>query len=340
VRVECPGCHKVYEIPDDRFKSNKKVTLPCPKCNTHIDIDPASSLNNPATPEDSKPDILSGEALKEKIVRSVGDLPPMPQAIFKAREILQDPNSSIKELAEVLESDPAIAAKVLQMANAPYYGMSGKVSSLQSASVVLGQKTIGELLTMAGASNVLGNTLEGYGLEAGFMWRHSLGVAFASRKIASMKHPSLTNDAFTAGLIHDVGKLVLDPYIVERKKTFESFMEDGQKTFLEAERAILGFSHSEIASELCKVWGVPASLAKAIQFHHDPALSNNDPLTYIIHTADALAMMTGLGLGVDGILYQLDQNAPLVLGLGEEETSEIMVETVVSVEDMMSEMKN
>jgi HD-like signal output (HDOD) protein len=337
VRVACPGCQKVYEIPDDRFKSTEKVTFPCPECKTHIDIDPASSINFPATPENSTPELLTGEALKKKIVQSVGELPPMPQTIFKAREILQDPTSSIKDLAEVLETDPAIAAQVLKMANSPYYGMSGKVSSLQNASVVLGQKVIGELLTMAGASSILGNTLEGYGLEAGFMWRHSLGVAFASKNIASMKHPSLTNDAFTAGLIHDVGKLVLDPYIVERKKTFESFMNDGQKSFLEAEKSILGFSHSEIASELCKVWGVPASLSKAIQFHHDPALSNNDPLTYIIHTADALAMMTGLGLGVDGILYELDQNAPLLLGLGEEDTSTIMVEAVVSVEDTMSE---
>ena len=104
------------------------------------------------------------------------DLPLMPQTVLKAREIMADPNSDFKELSELLKTDQAIATKILRLANSSYYGLSGKVSSVQRAAVVLGHKTIGELITMGGASSLLGNRLEGYGLDAGALWKHSLAV--------------------------------------------------------------------------------------------------------------------------------------------------------------------
>ena len=163
---------------------------------------------------------------------------------------MNDPNSSFNQLSEILEADPAIAAQVLKMANSPYYGMSGKVSSIQHASVVLGQKTLGEMISMAGASQLMGNTLKGYELNSEDVWRHSMGVAFGSKIIASKKNPALADDAFAAGLLHDVGKLILDPYVLERKETFKTFMADQTRSFLDAEKEILGFDHSEIASEV------------------------------------------------------------------------------------------
>ena len=101
---------------------------------------------------------------------------------------------------------------------------------------------------MAGSSTLLGNSLDGYQLDSGDLWRHSLAVAFASRLIAQKKHPEFENDAFSAGLIHDAGKLVLDKYISERNEMFHDFMSEGPKTFLDAEKEILGFDHSNIPS--------------------------------------------------------------------------------------------
>jgi HD-like signal output (HDOD) protein len=279
-----------------------------------------------------------GEALKKIILRSVGDLPPMPQTVFKVRDIIANPKSSFKELAEVLETDQAIAAKVLKIANSAYYGIIGGVSSIQQAAVVLGHRTLGDVITVAGSSNILGNTLAGYGLEAGGMWRHSMGVAFGSKIIANMKKPSLANDAFAAGLIHDVGKLILDQYILQRKEVFDEFMADGQHSFLNAEEHILGFDHSEIAFEVCNKWRVPETLTTAIRYHHYPSRSNDNELAYIVHMADALAMMTGLGLGIDGLLYKIDDKAEEFLGLKEEETNDIMAEIVESVEKISDQM--
>ena len=83
-------------------------------------------------------------------------------------------------------------------------------------------------------------------------------------------------------------------------------MADGQKTFLSAEKEILEFDHSELASEVCKTWNIPQSLTFAIRYHHHPSQSEENELAYIVHVADVIAMMTGLGLGVDGVLYQMD----------------------------------
>jgi len=248
----------------------------------------------------------------------------MPRTAIKAREIMADPMSGFKELAELFEADQALAAKILKMANSSYYGMRGRVSSIQKASVVLGHNALGELITLGGASSLLGNRLEGYGLDAGDLWKHSLAVAFGSRIIAGKIKPALSGDAFTSGLLHDSGKLILDQYIAERWEVFERFMSDGQRTFLDAEKEILELDHPEIASEVCVAWHIPRHLAIAIRCHHYPSLSQGSELAYIVHVADATVLMTGIGLGVDGTRYRMEDGAMEFLGLKEEDLNDIM----------------
>jgi HD-like signal output (HDOD) protein len=252
----------------------------------------------------------------------------MPQTVLKAREIMANPKSDFRELANLFETDQAVATKILKLANSPYYGYSGKVTSIQRASLVLGHKTLGELITMGGTASILGKRLVGYGLDAGALWKHSLAVAFGSRIIANKVDPLLSNDAFTAGLIHDSGKLILDSYIQERWELFEDFMSDDDHTFLEAERNILELDHTEAASEVCKTWNIPKPLIIAIRHHHSPSRSNDSKLAFIVHVADAVAMMTGLGLGLDGTLYQIDDKAMEFLNLQEEDVTKIMGEVL------------
>ena len=109
---------------------------------------------------------------------------------------------------------------------------------------------------------------------------------------------------------------------------FEEFMSDGQKTFLEAEKEILELDHSEVASEVCKTWNIPQPLTIAIRYHHHPSRSQGNKLAYIVHVADALAMMTGLGLGIDGTLYKMDEDALAFLGIQQAEINDIMGEVL------------
>ena len=125
----------------------------------------------------------------------------MPNIILKAREIMEDPGSSLKDLAGVIEHDQAIVARVLALANSSYYGLSGLVSSIQHASILLGQKTLGELITIAASSKLLSKQLKGYRLHPGDLWKHSLAVALGSKIIAEKINAECIEDAFIAPII-------------------------------------------------------------------------------------------------------------------------------------------
>ncbi len=338
MKILCPKCSKEYIIPDERLQNIKtSITIPCPNCKASIVIEPPKPLDGlpprdkglspaqGATEEDSK-------TLKERILRTLKDLPPMPQVAQKARQVIDNPASSFSELAKVIETDQAIVTRILKIANSPYYGLSGKVSSVQHASVVLGVKTLMEILNLACSSEILGRTLTGYDLDAGELWAHSLAVASGSQIIARKVNPSLEQDAFSAGLIHDSGKIILDPYIAERKDAFRAFVNEGKESFLNAEKNILGFDHAELASEACEQWHIPSQIAFAIRHHHDPTPSKGDILSFIVHMADAIAMMSGIGAGIDGMLYQLHPEAISILRLNPDEMASIMGQIAEYVE--------
>ncbi len=331
MNIKCPDCPKVFIIADERIPKDKAIAFPCPDCKGLIRIDLRKNVSRKNTPSnENNRKVLKGEALRRRILETVRDLPPMPQTVLKAREIMADPKSGFKELAALFEADQAIAAKILKLANSSYYGMRGQVSSIQRASVVLGQKTLGELITLGGVSNLLSDKLEGYGLDAGELWKHSLAVAFGSRLIAEKTAPEAANDAFTSGLLHDSGKLILDRYILERWQQFEDIMSNGNRTFIEAEKEILELDHPEIAGEVCKAWHIPEPLTDAIRYHHQPSQSEGNKLAYIVHVADATALMSGLGIGIDGTLYQMEEGAMAFLGIKEKDLSEVMGDVLLA----------
>jgi HD-like signal output (HDOD) protein/DNA-directed RNA polymerase subunit RPC12/RpoP len=350
MKVECENCGKSFELPDGRLPSGKKVSFPCPACKSKITLDlrtkPEPAVDTPEassaaavekvvyTPIAEKSSgELAGDDLKRKILNSIKELPPMPKIIYKAREIMANPMSGFKEIAEVIETDQAIAAKVLQVANSAYYGLSGMVSSIHQATVVLGHKTLEQLITMVSATSLLGSHLKGYRMGSGDLWQHSLAVAVGSRLIAKDRAPALENDAFSVGLIHDAGKLALDRYILERKVQVDQALKAG-KRFLEVEKLVLGFDHTELASELCTKWKLPENHVSAMRFHHDPGASESNQLAFIVHTANHIAQQSGIGSSLDAALYELHPQALDFLALDEADLagySEAMTEAVSQI---------
>jgi len=116
--------------------------------------------------------------------------------------------------------------------------------------------------------------LPGYGLESEDSWRHSLSVALGSKIIASRKNTDLEMVAHTAGFVHDVGKIILDPFVLENKETFETYLLQEQQTYLNAEQSIPGFDHAEVAAEVCQKWSIPEVISSAIRYHHSPSSSS------------------------------------------------------------------
>ena len=278
-------------------------------------------------------------ALKSKILRSLIDLPPMPHIILKAKEIIADPGSSLKDLANVIETDQAIVARVLTLANSAYYGISGMVSSIQHASILLGQKTLAELITISASSRLLNTRLMGYKVEPANMWKHSLAVAFASRIIAGRVNPDLLDDAFVAGLLHDAGKIILDPYIAERKTKFAAFLKDGQQSVLDAEIEILGFDHAEIMSRATRFWRFPEVQSTAIRFHHYPSLSEGHQLAHTVHLADCIAKTTGFIADGDKSTAEPEPDTLAFLGIQQEELVGIGDKVAESVRKLEEEFE-
>lgn len=278
---------------------------------------------------------IDKQDIRERILAGVDELPPMPQIVFKAQRLLADPESNVKELAGLLETDQAIATRVLKMANSAFYGLRGKVSSIQHASLVLGYRNLGEIITAAGIQKSLEKKLPGYGLESEDLWRHSLSVALGSKMIAARKNPDLEMVAHTAGLIHDVGKIILDPFVLEHKYAFEAALAGELQTFLDAEKKLLGFDHAEIAAEVCEKWSIPETISSAIRYHHTPTSSGEDELAFILHMADYISLMSGQGYESDDFLYELEDGTMDFLGFEQTDVSDLTFELMESVAGLL-----
>ena len=279
--------------------------------------------------------VADNHEMMKQISAGIEEIPPMPQVVMKAQQLLADPDSSAKELAALLETDPSIAAKVLKMANSAFYGLRGNVNSIQHAAMVLGYRNLGEIISAAGIQKSLEKKLPGYGLDSEDLWRHSLSVAMGSKIIASRKNPELEMVAHTAGLIHDVGKLILDPFVLDEKETFEVFIVSEQQTFLAAEQEILGFDHAEIAAEVCKKWGIPEVISSAIHYHHSPSSSLEVELAFILHLADYIPLVTGEGYEKDDYLYELEEGTMDYLDVDETAISDLSLELMESVANLL-----
>ncbi len=341
MRIVCSSCNKVYNIPDERLPKEKKIAFPCPSCRNPIELDLRIDIDKAVSKNDDIKAVSGGrdrDIFKKKILRAVKDLPPMPQVVIKAQEVMANPASSFKDLGAIIEMDQAIAARVLKLANSAYYGLRGMVSSIHQAIVVLGYEALGELISVVGASGLIDNILTGYRLEAGFLWQHSLAVAFGSKVIAKKRYPRLENDAFSAGLLHDAGKIIMDPFVLEKEADFEKFMGDEKATFLMAEKAIFGFDHAEITYEICLQWGIPESQCIAIKNHHYPSLSEGNSLAYILHIADLMAMQSGIGTGVDAMQYQAESGALDQLKMDQADLHEISQQVIEAVNKIASEI--
>ncbi len=328
MKVECPSCNKVYNFPDDRLRSYEGKSFKCPACKGTVKLDffSAENLGDNDTHDSSESTgILQAEDLKGEIVKAIKDLDPMPQVVQKTREVMSKPSATFKEIGKVIETDQAMVAKVLKIANSAYYGLRGKVSSIHQALVVLGHDTLEQVINTAGASKLFGKTMKGYGLQPGVLWNHSLAVAFGAKIIAVKRKPILENDAFVAGLLHDVGKLILDEYILKNKPIFEKLKKENN-SLRKAEEKLFGFDHSEIASLLCKEWHLPETQTLAIKYHHDPSSSKDVELAYFLYLADHMARKCGLGTESTEQIEAIEDNVLETLNFAEEDFPPMMDE--------------
>lgn len=282
MRITCSGCGKSYHVDDAKIPEGRRIETPCPGCNTPIVVE-----KPPKTAVSGLP--VTGEALLKKILKESKALPPMPEVMGRAIAVLSDETCGFNEIGEVIKTDQALATRVLKIANSAYYNLSVPVSSVKQAAAIMGCQAISDLITVVSTSKMLGKNLAGYKLSSRHIWEHSLACAYTSRLIAELKAPTLANDAFNAGLIHDSGLLILDPFITMIKAPFFEMMKQSGTTFCDAEKKFFGFTHAEVAGLFFKKWHLPKVQTDAIRLQHTPD-AGSSPLAHIIHVADVIAM--------------------------------------------------
>jgi len=238
----------------------------------------------------------------EEIVNIANHIPPFPKVAMQVMKMLEDPKVQPKDLAEVIQYDSAITANLLRTCNASYFGLPRKVSSLDEALVLLGQDALKDILIASSSARFYkGGAGEGYQLEQGDLWKHSVAVAIMSKAISRHFKGVDPGTAFTAGLLHDIGKRFLSSFVAsDFKKIMDRTYIDGL-SFMAAEREILGMDHAELGALIMEKWDFSEEMILAVRFHHDPQALSKDPLTALVAMANTLVISMGVGVGADGL---------------------------------------
>jgi len=234
-----------------------------------------------------------------ELIRGVSEIRALPEVAQKVRDIAADPKGTVADLAEIITSDPALASKLLKLANSAFYGLPTRVACVRRAIVVLGFKTV-QNLALAGAlcgifrGARISPTFTGYDL-----WKHCLGVAVAARKIAKATGAVDPDEEFLAGITHDVGLLAIPDARPEALAAVVTAAEQGT-CFLAAEREALGTDHTEVGLALTSVWRFPEHLRLICRYHHAPveAADASAPLIHTVHLADGMCGRKRIGMHV------------------------------------------
>lgn len=289
--VKCVKCGKSYRINEERLKKAPISRVRCSDCGQIMTLD----ITLPDAGQETSRHTLQperglfGEDLFQEIKANFKKLHPMPHVMLKARAIITNPDADFSQISNILKTDQALASRILKVTNSAYFGLSRKVSTIENAAVLLGTKKLIQIINMLSHSKMLKGELEGYGIESGTAWKHSLTVAVGSDIIAKRIASEYRGEAFLSGLLHDAGKILLDKYLFERREAFQKLIKRPDMTIVTAENLVLGLDHTGVGGELCRQWNMPDFVADAITYHHSPRKSQANLLAYVIHSADAIA---------------------------------------------------
>ncbi len=262
----------------------------------------------------------------EQVISNLGQLPSIPDVAGKVISMVNNPNTSFTQIAEEISKDQAITTNVLKLCNSAYFSRGKEILSVERAAVTLGTKEVKDIVFIAATKSILDKEIFGYDLAKGELWKHGLAVAVLSKHIAQMKKKTEIADVvFTGSIIHDVGKTVLALYVQSVFKDIVSLVESKQITFQAAEREIMGFDHQEIGEKILSKWAFPQALKDIVRFHHEPENAPPDSklLVSIVHIANIICLMGGIGIGSDGLYHQISDEAVKTAGLKDQELEKL-----------------
>lgn len=235
----------------------------------------------------------------EQIIMSAGDLPTIPVVATKVMQLMEDENATADDLAKIVASDPAVAARVLKISNSSFYGCQRQIQTLPHAIMMLGFVTLKSVVIAASVKQVY----HPFGLTEKLLWEHSFGAGLAARLIATETRQINPDEAFLGGLFHDLGKIIMN--FMDKAK-FQEVMQrcyNEGTTFENAEKLVFDYTHEEVGALVIKKWNFPEHLMKAVLAHHTMNIADEeDP--YLALLSDVVSLSNifchRFGVGVVG----------------------------------------
>lgn len=268
---------------------------------------------------------------KREIEKALRALVPLSGSAQELIRLASDPKHAAADLIRVIECDPHLTIRLLEIANSAAHAPLSPVESVERAVRMLGERAVIAAALEIGAE-WLHAPIRGYGDRAR-LFEDGLKTAIAAAHVARRAgNDELVSVAYTAGLLHDVGKAILSSFLEPRlAQVLEVMASSSDPSWLAAERAILGTTHCEVGAEVARQFKLPAALAAAITHHHVPAGADarQKRLVEIVHVADVVQAMMGGSDALDSLAYRLDSAVLSRLGLDEEDFGCVLIESIV-----------
>lgn len=205
------------------------------------------------------------------VIRDAWEMPPLPASVGRLAGLVTDPTSDLSDIVEVVEFDQALTAKLLRAANSAASASAREITTVAEAVQRLGGGMVLSFATAHGAHGQLQSRLEGYALEEGELWRHSVASALVAQLAPGVLKTSVPSVSFTVALLHDIGKLLLNRFLdPETRQLLDRAREEGGVAAVAAESEILGINHAELGGMMAQHWDLPVLIIRGIHYHHTP----------------------------------------------------------------------
>ena len=238
------------------------------------------------------------QELIQSAIQEISHIATLPEVTMKIIQLVEDPDSTAQDLNKVISNDPALGARILKVVNSAFYGLPGQIGSINRAIVLLGLNAVKNIAIAASLAKLFRGGKICNNFDAHDLWRHSIASATATRLLADKVGLGLPDEAFLAGLIHDLGIMV---EIQARRPKFVEVMQkldhDESATLRSFEQQIIGATHEQFGAALCKLWKFPTSFAYVTGFHHHPwdLPENHRTLACLVYIADIIVAKLGIG---------------------------------------------
>lgn len=266
---------------------------------------------------------------REELQQIVKAVPLLSASASRLLQLAAQADHDLMDIIELVRTDANLTARVLKIVNSAAFGLAKQITSIDRAISYLGERMIVSIAVGDCAGKLFNKELTGYEAAGGELWKHDLRTAIAAREVVLQSGAAISPElAFTAGLLHDIGKALISDYLQGSvAEAVDLLAREDSLDYLAAEEKLVGFNHALAGYELAKAWQLPDELAEVIRHHHEPALAHENyrPLVYAVHLGDSIAMMGGFGTGADSMRYKLDPQYNNYIKIGPKELAMIML---------------